>query len=234
MNAASAEQLDVIGALAAGLVAGGQRVGLGSGKAALAFVRALGRRVRAENLQILGVPTSEETRRIAREIGIPLATLGDVDALDITVDGADEVDPALHLIKGGGGHLAREKVVASISRRFVIVVGGEKLVPQLGWKFPVFLEVLEFAQAVVTRRMEALGAVVAPRKNADGSLYRTDNGNPYLHCQFPAGGLGDVRALDAALHSMPGVIETALFIGMAHEVIVAQGDGRVERKMREG
>jgi ribose 5-phosphate isomerase A len=234
MAVASAEQLDGIGALAAGLVAGGQRVGLGSGKAALAFVRALGRRVREERLEIIGVPTSVETERVARGLGIPLATLNDMEALDITVDGADEVDPALNLIKGGGGHLAREKVVASISRRYVIVVGGEKLVPQLGWKFPVFLEVLEFARAVVTRRMEALGAVVTPRKNADGSIYRTDNGNPYLHCQFPTGGLADARALDAALHALPGVIETALFVGMAQEVIVAHGDGRVERKKREG
>ncbi len=156
--AATPEQLEKLGAAAAQLVTGGQRVGLGSGKAALAYVRALGRRVRDEKLDILGVATSVQTEQVAREAGIPLATLSEVDALDITIDGADEVDPELNLIKGGGGHLTREKVVASISKRFVIVVGQEKLVPQLGTKFPVFLEVLEFARAVVTRRVEAMGA----------------------------------------------------------------------------
>ncbi len=232
MNTASPAQLEIIGALAAGLVTSGQRVGLGSGKAALTFVRALGRRVRAEKLQILGVPTSVQTEQAARAAGIPLGTLYEVEALDLTVDGADEVDPELNLIKGGGGFLTREKVVASISRRLVIVVGGEKLVPQLGWKFPVFLEVMEFARAVITRRVEALGATVAPRKNADGTLYQTDNGNPYLQCQFPRGGLADPRALDRQLHAIPGVIETALFLDMAHEVIVAHADGRVERMTR--
>lgn len=236
MNAATLEQLNHMGVIAAGMVADGQRVGLGSGKASLAFVRALGRRVREEKLRIVGVPTSIQTQQVARAEGIPLATLSEVVALDLTVDGADEVDPQLNLIKGGGGYLTREKVVASISQKFVIVVGEEKLVGQLGTKFPVFLEVLEFARAVITRRMEALGAVVAPRTNADGSLYQTDNGNPYLHCQFPsapdARALHDARALDRQLHAMPGVIETALFIDMAHEVLVARLDGRVERKTR--
>ena len=118
-----------------------------------------------EKLPILGVPTSVETQRVARDAGIPLGTLDEIVSLDITIDGADEVDPELGLIKGGGGYLAREKVVASISQRFVIVVGEEKIVPRLGWKFPVFLEVLEFARSVVTRRVEALGATVARRLN---------------------------------------------------------------------
>jgi ribose 5-phosphate isomerase A len=232
MNTASPEQLDQMGIVAAGLVAAGQRVGLGSGRAALAFVRALGRRVRDEHLTIIGVPTSVETQRVAAEAGIPLGTLDEIVSLDITIDGADEVDPALNLIKGGGGYLTREKVVASISRRFVIVVGEEKLVPKLGWTFPVFLEVVEFARAVITRRVETLGATVTRRLNADGTPYRTDNGNSYLRCQFPPGGLADARALDHTLHAMPGVIETALFIDMAHEVLVAHADGRVERKVR--
>jgi ribose 5-phosphate isomerase A len=234
MNIASPEQLDVLGMYAARLVANHQRVGLGSGKASLAFVRALGTRMRDEKLDIVGVPTSIQTEKVARELGIPLKTLSEIDALDLTIDGADEVDPKLNLIKGGGGYLTREKVVASISRHFVIVVGEEKIVTQLGTRFPVFLEVLEFARAVVTRRMETLGAVVTPRKNADGSNYITDNGNPYLQCQFPPlpKGVGDPAELDRFLHTVPGIIETALFIGMADEVLVAYADGRIERTVK--
>ena len=232
MNIASPEQLDKMGVVAAGMITAGQRVGLGSGKAALTFVRALGKRVRDEKLAILGVPTSVETHRVATQVGIPLGTLDDIISLDITIDGADEVDPALNLIKGGGGYLAREKVVASISQRFVIVVGEEKIVPRLGTKFPVFLEVMEFARSVVTRRVEALGAKVTQRMKADGTPYVTDNGNAYLQCQFPAPGLADARGLDRQFHSMPGVIETALFIDLAQEVLVAYADGRVERKKK--
>jgi ribose 5-phosphate isomerase A len=224
-QAATPEQLEKLGIAAAALIQPGQRVGLGSGKAAWAYVRPLGKRVRDEKLDIVGIPTSLQTEQIARDAGIRLATLDEIDALDITIDGADEVDPDLNLIKGGGGHLTREKVVASISARFVIVVGQEKLVPHLGTKFPVFLEVLEFARAVVTRRVQAMGAAVTPRLKPDGTIYLSDNGNPYLHCQFPPGQLGDPRKLNLTFHTMPGIIETALFIGMTHEVLVAHTDG---------
>ena len=234
MKTASPEQLAVMGMQAAQMVRNHQRVGLGSGKASLAYVRALGQRIRDEKLDIVGVPTSIQTEQVAREVGIPLKTLAEVDSLDVTIDGADEVDPKLNLIKGGGGYLTREKVVASISKRFVIVVGEEKIVTQLGTRFPVFLEVLEFARAVVTRRLEALGAKVTPRTNPDGSNYITDNGNPYLQCQFPPlpKGVGDPAELDRFLHTVPGIIETALFIGMADEVLVAYADGRIERQTR--
>lgn len=232
---ASAEQLEKIGAIAAGMVRTGDRVGLGSGKAALAFVRALGERIRTQKLKTIGVPTSLLTEQVAREAGIPLATLEQVDSLDITVDGADEVDPYLNLTKGGGGNLTREKVIASISKKFVIVVGGEKIVPRLGTNFPVFVEVIEFARPVVTRKLQALGAAVTQRMNADGSVFLTDNGNPYLHCIFnnPTTNnhqLHDPYALDLALHHIPGVVETGLFINMAQEVIVAHADGTVENK----
>jgi ribose 5-phosphate isomerase A len=125
-------------------------------------------------------------------------------------------------------------VVASISKRFVIVVGEEKIVTQLGTRFPVFLEVLEFAKAVVTRRLEGMGAAVSPRKGADGKDYITDNGNPYLQCQFPPPpvALGDPVKLDRVLHAIPGIIETALFIAMADEVMVAYTDGRIGRLTR--
>jgi ribose 5-phosphate isomerase A len=229
---ASPQQLDLIGMEAARLILPGQRVGLGSGKASLAFVRALGRRIKDERLNIIGIPTSIETERVARDLAIPLSTLADTTSLDITVDGADEVDPALNLIKGGGGYATREKVVASISKRFVIVVGGEKIVPMLGTRFPVFLEVLEFARPVVTRRLEALGITVKPRARHDGTNYITDNGNPYLEAMFPPGALADAAAVDRQLHTIPGIIETGLFIAHTDEVIIAHADGRIERKRR--
>jgi ribose 5-phosphate isomerase A len=202
-------------------------VGLGSGKAALAFVRALGARIRDQRLKVTGVPTSLLTEQVAREVGIPLATLEETESIDITVDGADEVDPYLNLTKGGGGNLTREKVVASITKKFVIVVGEEKLAPRLGTYFPVFVEVIEFAKPVVTRKLVSMGAKVTPRLNEDGS--------PYLHCLFTNGKpnnheLRDPYALDLALHHIPGVVETGLFINMANEVIVAHVDGTVEHK----
>jgi ribose 5-phosphate isomerase A len=230
---ASSEQLDKIGMVAAEMVRTGDRVGLGSGKAALAFVRALGARVRANEVEVIGVPTSLLTEQVAREAGVPLGTLESVDCLDIAVDGADEVDPNLGLIKGGGGNLTREKVIASISKRFVIVAGEEKLVTRLGTTFPVFVEVIEFARPVVVRKLEAMGGKVEQRKNADGSAFLTDNGNPYLHCTFrgeAANQLLNPGALDGVLTRIPGIVETGLFIGMASEVIVARVDGTVERR----
>lgn len=230
---ASPEQLDHIGAVAADMIRAGQRVGLGSGKAALAFVRALGGRVRQEGLTIIGVPTSILTENVAREAGIPLATLFEVDSLDITVDGADEVDPQLDLIKGGGGNLTREKVIAGITEKLVIVVGEEKIVPRLGTGFPVFVEAIEFSRPVVTRQLEALGAGVTQRKNPDGSAFMTDNGNPYLLARFEAEVLSqDSAGIDLAIRRLPGVVETGLFVGMAQEVIVAKVDGTMERKRR--
>jgi ribose 5-phosphate isomerase A len=233
MKKASAEQLDRIGAVAAEMVRAGDRVGLGSGRAALAFVRALGKRVREAGLEVVGVPTSLLTEQVAREAGVPVGKLEDVERLEIAVDGADEVDGKMNLLKGGGGNLTREKVVASIAKRFVIVVGEEKLVTRLGTHFPVFVEVIEFARPVVVRKLTAMGGVVEQRKNADGSVFLTDNGNPYLHCTF--GGeaghqLANPGALDGAIKKISGVVETGLFIHMASEVIVARVDGTVERR----
>jgi ribose 5-phosphate isomerase A len=233
MAKASPEQLDQLGATAARLIRPGERVGLGSGKASLAFVRALGKRVRGENLKIIGVPTSLLTAEVAREAGIPLGTLAEVDALDIAVDGADEVDPEFNCIKGGGGNLAREKVIVSISKRFVLVVGEEKIVSRLGTSFPVFIELIEFSRPVVVRKLQSMGATVTQRMNADGAPYITDNGNPYLHAVFHTGGstqLPDAAKLDLALHQIPGIVETGLFIGMADEVMIAYADGRIEHR----
>ena len=190
---ASPDQLEKIGAVAAGMVRNGDRVGLGSGKAALAFVRALGKRIREQKLKAVGVASSVLTEQVAREAGIPLTTLADVEALEIAVDGADEVDPYLNLLKGGGGNLTREKVVESLAQKLVIVVGEEKIVPRLGTRFPVFVEVIEFARPSAVRKLQALGATVTQRLNADGSPFLTDNGNPYLHVSFGTDGTHQIH-----------------------------------------
>jgi ribose 5-phosphate isomerase A len=204
-------------------VADGAVVGLGSGRAARAFVRALGRRV-AEGLRVRGVPTSEATGRLAESLGIPLVGLDDVDALDVALDGADEVDPRKDLIKGYGGALLREKVVAAAARRLVILVGKEKLVPVLGSRGRLPLEVLPFAEAFVRRRLERLGHRGELRQ-VDGAPYVTDNGNHVL--DLAVSGIEDPAGLDAALHAIPGVLATGLFLGMAERVVVEDG-GRVE------
>jgi ribose 5-phosphate isomerase A len=234
MPVASPEQLEKIGALAALEVKANDRVGLGSGRAALAFVRSLGKRVREEKLGLTCVSTSLLTEKVAREAGITLSTLAQVTALDIAVDGADEVDPQLNLIKGGGGNLTREKVVESIAKRLIIVVGEEKVVQRLGTNFPVFVEVIEFALPMVIRKLQAMGGSVERRKNADGTNFLTDNNNPYLHVRFgpPPHYLDDPGRIDHDLRVIPGVLETGLFVGMASEAIVAYADGRVETKRR--
>ena len=229
---ASVEQLDKIGAVAAALVRPGDRVGLGSGRAAQLFVRQLGLRVRREGLECIGVSTSVLTSRIAEESGVPLAEVAEVEELDIAVDGADEVDPRLDLLKGGGGNITREMVIAGMARRLVIVVGQEKIVPVLGTGFPVFVEVLEFARPAAVRRIEKLGAPVTQRTNPDGTPFLTDNSNPYLHAQFAPANLRRPIEVQQALKAIPGVIETGLFVNMAHEVIVANFDGSIERKTR--
>jgi len=234
---ASPEQLEKLGEHAASLVKTGDRVGLGSGRAALAFVRALGRRVREENVGIIGVPTSVLTEQVAREAGIPLATLAQTDVLVIAIDGADEIDSHFNLIKGGGGNLAREKVVESIANRLIIVVGEEKIVQHLGTSFPIFIELIEFSLPVVIRRLQEMGASVTQRTNSDGTPFITDNGNPYLEARFhspPSTGgstlIPDPAALDRQLHNIPGIVETGLFIHMADEILIAYADGRIEHR----
>jgi ribose 5-phosphate isomerase A len=229
---ASPDQLTHLGQLAAAKVQNNDHVGLGSGKAALAFVRALGDRIQKENLKITAVPTSLLTEKVARESAIPIKTLAEVTELDIAIDGADEVDPDLNLLKGGGGNLTREKIIASISKKLVIVVGEEKLVDRLGTTFPVFLEVLEFARPVLERKLAAMGARVEQRKNDDNSPFLTDNNNPYLHCHFKPELLKDPAALDRQFHAMPGIVETGLFICMANEVLIARADGTTESRQR--
>jgi ribose 5-phosphate isomerase A len=195
-------------------------IGLGSGRAAMAFVRALGDRVRA-GLRLRAVPTSQATATLATELGIPLTALDAVAELDVTVDGADEVDPNLDLIKGLGGALVREKIVAAASRRLVILVGPEKLVPVLGARGTLPVEVVPFGLAFCRRRLQELGLESQPRMD-QGRLFVSDNSNAILDCRVPA--LSDPGRLDQLLCAVPGVVGTGLFLGMAHTVLVQEGD----------
>ena len=198
----------------------GALVGLGSGRTASACVRALGALVR-RGLRVRGVPTSEATARLAREVGIPLAGL-DEGVLDLTVDGADEVDPRLDLIKGYGGAFVRERIVAAASRRLIIVAGAEKLVPVLGTRGRLPVEVTPFSCPLATRELAARGCGPALR-TVGGGPFVSDNGNWIIDClvrpiEAPAAFARDLRTI-------PGVVDTGLFLGMADVVLVAEAAG---------
>ena len=205
----------------------GEIVGLGSGSTASYAIRFLGERVRA-GLKIRGVPTSLATEKLATSSGIRLTTLDNVREIDVTIDGADEFDPQLNLIKGGGGNLLREKIVASASNFFVIIVDSSKQVPMLG-KFPLPVEVIPFAEALIKRKIEALGAEVKVRLSAKGDPFITDEGHHLLDCSF--GQIPDAPALARRLETMPGVVEHGLFLGMANVVLLAKG-GQVQELRR--
>ena len=211
-------------------VAEGQTLGLGTGRAAEAFVRALGVRVSA-GLGVRGVPTSERTEALARELGIPLTTLAEARHLDITFDGADEVDPQLDVIKGYGGALVREKIVAASSDRLVVLVGAEKLVSQLGARGRLPVEVIPFAEALALARLETLGCPASRRTDADGAPFVTDNGNLVLDAKVSA--IDDPGNLDRQILAIPGVLGTGLFVDMADAVIVQDGDD-VDVRRRPG
>jgi ribose 5-phosphate isomerase A len=202
----------------------GQVVGLGTGSTAAYFIQLLGEAVK-NGLRIRGIPTSVRSREQAVGLGIPLTTLDECQQIDVTVDGADEVDPELRLIKGGGGALLREKVVASATRQLVIVADASKRVPVLG-RFPLPVEVIKFAQALVVKKIEALDTKVTLRRDADGKPYLTDENNYILDCRF--GQIPDADELAQRLGDMPGVVEHGLFIGMASVVLVANGSEIVE------
>src|SRR5258708_4981687 len=216
---ADEEEKKAAGRAAAKLVREGDIVGLGRGSTAYFAVVALGERVKA-GLKIIGIPTSVHTADLARAVGIPLTTLDDHPEIDITIDGADEVDPKLNLIKGGGGALLREKVIATASKKMVVVADAGKVVAVLG-KFPLPVEVIAFARTVVERKIVALGGSPKLRVKADGSPFVTDNGNEILDCSF--GKIADPPALAREVSVTPGVVEHGLFIGLAKVAVVARG-----------
>lgn len=215
---ANEEEKEAAGRAAAKLVREGDVVGLGTGSTAYFAVIALGERVKA-GMQVLGIPTSMQTAELARKVGVPLTTLDEHPEIDITIDGADEVDRHLNLIKGGGGALLREKVVASASKRMIVVADSSKFVERLG-KFPLPVEVISFARFVVEKTIMSLGASVKLRARRDGSAYITDNGNPILDCSF--GLIENPAALAEKLSRIPGIVEHGLFIGLAERALIGR------------
>jgi ribose 5-phosphate isomerase A len=197
----------------------GQIVGLGTGSSAAYAIRFLAERVR-HGLKIRGIPTSMQTRDLAASLGIPLTTLDEFQQIDVTIDGADEIDPQLCLIKGGGGAFLREKIIASASRRLVIIADSSKPVAVLG-KAPVPVEVVPFAQALVAKEITALGAAVEVRMDASGKPYVTDEGHHILDCHFDR--ISDPPLLARTLEDIPGAVEHGLFIGMASVVLIGEG-----------
>ena len=210
------QEAAALGAAALAEVKSGTVVGLGTGQAATAFILALGKAVK-DGLRVTGVPTSDASAALARKLGIPL--IDEPVTLDVAVDGADEVDPQLDLVKGFGGALVREKIVAAAARRFLVLVGEEKLVKVLGGRGRLPIEVVPFAVPFVTRRLTEMGhpPVVRPK---DGKPWVTDNGNLILDAAVTT--IPDPGKLDRTLLDIPGVVGTGLFVGMAHAVMVWQ------------
>lgn len=206
-------------------------VGLGSGSTAAYVIQEMGERIRREGLRILGVPTSHQAMMLAVRHGVPLTTLNEHPQLDLAIDGADQVDRDLNLIKGGGGALTREKVVASAAKQFVIVADETKLVERLGTNHPVPVEVLPFALPTVLAKMRALGGkpVLREGKGKVGPVV-TDNGNFVVDVDF--GPIDDVGEFDLRLRLIPGVVENGLFVGLADVVYLGKPHGvlKLERK----
>ncbi|RZU41317.1 ribose-5-phosphate isomerase RpiA [Edaphobacter modestus] len=208
------------------LVEPGMTVGLGSGSTATLWIKLLGEKVRDQGLKIRAIASSDDSEKLGRSYGIPITTFEESPSLDLTVDGADEVAPGLALIKGGGGKLLREKIVASASRIFVVVADGSKQVEKLG-KFPLPVEVIQMAEPLVSRELRELGFTPKIRTNQDGSKYITDEGNLILDCSGIL--MDDPAAIAAKLDAMVGVVEHGLFLGIAKLALIAQVGGVVER-----
>jgi ribose 5-phosphate isomerase A len=208
---------------AVALVTDGMILGLGTGSTAKLAVDTIGKRV-ADGLRIIGIPTSEFTGEQARSLGIPISTLDDHPEIDLTIDGADEVElGTLNLIKGRGGALLREKIVASASKQLVIIVDESKLVQKLGSHFAVPVEVVPFGWDSAARKLAELGAKVTLRAGSDGKPFVTDGGHYIVDCAF--GPIASPSKLEQELNSIVGVVEHGLFLGMATRVIVAGQDG---------
>jgi ribose 5-phosphate isomerase A len=197
----------------------GMILGLGTGSTATHMLHVLAEALRDGRLRdIVGVPTSDAIGALARQLGVPIATLDERPQLDLALDGADEIDPALNLIKGLGGALLREKIVESSANRFIVLADETKLVAQLGTRAPLPVEVVAFGMPLATRRLAELGGVPTLRRSADGSVFHTDEGHVILDCRFP--GIADAAALNTAINAIPSVAGHGLFVGMASVALV--------------
>jgi ribose 5-phosphate isomerase A len=216
---------------AAAQVANGMIVGLGTGSTAALAVEVLGRRVR-EGLNIIGIPTSERTAAQARALGIPLTSLGEKPEIDVTIDGADEVEEVtLNLIKGHGGALLREKIVASASKRLVIVIDNSKLVSYLGSRGAIPVEVVPFGWQTTARRLSDLGARTLLRRTPDGEPFLSDGGHYILDCEFNP--IVNAVLLARELDHVVGLVEHGLFIGLTSEVRMAEPGGARVLKVQQ-
>ena len=222
---------EAAGRRAADLVETGTIVGLGTGSTVWFTLLRLAERIESEGLEIVGVPTSMDTMEKATELGIPVVGLGEVEKINLTIDGADEIDGEFQMIKGGGGALLREKVIASISEGEVIIVGPDKVVDKLGTTFLLPVEVTTFALPTVSRALEAFGCETVLRLSDPGVAMTTDNGNQILDCRFP-NGIDDARELERAIAAIPGAVESGLFIDLADAVVIGHEDGSSELRER--
>jgi ribose 5-phosphate isomerase A len=227
-------RLDAVAAKAVALIPDGARVGLGTGRAAAAFITKLGAR-RREGWRVIGVPTSRATAEQARIAGIPLIQLAPDVQLDITVDGADEVAPNLDLVKGWGGAFVRERIVAAASKRQVILVTEQKLVQALGEHGRIPVEVIPFAQWPATQELKTIGIVPTLRMDPSGlQPVISENGNLIIDCKPPQSLRGETaaRLLEESILAIAGVVDTGLFLGTAEQVLVGYSDGRVDTLQR--
>lgn len=226
MAMVSGGPLEQLGEFALRFIKPGYTIGLGTGRAATAFIRALGE----SGIKVRGVPTSRASEELANQYHIELTTLGEAKKLDVDLDGADEVDPRMNLIKGYGGALVREKIVAAASKRFIVLVGPEKLVPRLGAHKRLPLEVVPFARDYVANRVKSMGLKAHGRLKDDGSEFITDNGNPIL--DLAVADIRNPERLERDLLAIPGVVGTGLFVKMASMVLVAGEGGKPPRAIK--
>jgi ribose 5-phosphate isomerase A len=220
------QRLRLIGEAAAAEVPDGATIGLGTGSTANAMLHALGERVRS-GLAVTGVTTSETTTRLASELGIPVVPLDEVEVLDLGIDGADEIDPELNLVKGKGGALLYEKLVAERTRRFIVIASSEKLVDQLGTRLPLPVEVVPFGHTHTMRVIASQGLSPVLRLRDDGTPFVSDGGHYIVDCS--TGPIADAANLAASLKAITGVVEHGLFIGMTAVALTVDADGVVAR-----